>query len=62
MTKPMSLFIEQTWFLWWIVAVVFILRWFHVSSQDVDATGKNLPIAVSRHEEPDARSQIPSRA
>jgi hypothetical protein len=25
-------FMEETWFVWWIIAVVVILRWFHLSS------------------------------
>jgi hypothetical protein len=25
-------FIEKTWFLWWMLAVVVILRWFYVLS------------------------------
>ena len=25
----MILFLEKTWFLWWIFAVAAILRWFH---------------------------------
>lgn len=27
-------FFEKTWFLWWIFAVVVILRWFHTQSAD----------------------------
>ncbi|HZW92403.1 MAG TPA: hypothetical protein VFF64_05470 [Candidatus Eremiobacteraceae bacterium] len=23
-------FVEKTWFVWWIVAIVFTTRWFHV--------------------------------
>ncbi len=26
----MILFVEKTWFLWWIVSIVFAVRWFHV--------------------------------
>jgi hypothetical protein len=25
-------FLAKTWFVWWMLAVVFILRWFHVLS------------------------------
>ncbi len=25
-------FIERTWFLWWILAILVILRWFHLFS------------------------------
>jgi hypothetical protein len=28
------LFLQKTWFLWWILATVFILRWFHLFSSD----------------------------
>jgi hypothetical protein len=26
----MAAFFEQTWFLWWIVTIALIVRWFHV--------------------------------
>jgi hypothetical protein len=28
MTEFVS-FLEKTWFLWWIAAIICILRWFH---------------------------------
>jgi hypothetical protein len=28
----MILFLQHAWFLWWALAVVVILRWFHVMS------------------------------
>jgi len=27
----MVFFFEQTWFLWWIAAIVIILRWHHLA-------------------------------
>ncbi len=27
-------FIEQTWYLWWIGAIVILLRWFHLFVSD----------------------------
>jgi hypothetical protein len=32
-------FIEKTWFLWWIVATLVILRWFHLLSSKMFALG-----------------------
>jgi hypothetical protein len=58
----MTLFIEKTWFLWWIFAVVFILRWFHVSSVDIDAEDESPPIASSKNEAEGVRNQFASRA
>ena len=29
-TKLMAEFFSRTWFVWWIVAVVVMLRWLHV--------------------------------
>ncbi len=29
-------FIEKTWFLWWILATLVILRWFHLFSSHTD--------------------------
>jgi hypothetical protein len=30
----MIAFLEKTWLLWWMFAVVVIVRWFHVLSAD----------------------------
>lgn len=30
-------FIQKTWFLWWILATLVILRWFQVFSSRADA-------------------------
>jgi membrane-anchored glycerophosphoryl diester phosphodiesterase (GDPDase) len=27
------LFIEKTWFLWWMLAIILALRWFHLSTR-----------------------------
>jgi hypothetical protein len=32
----MIAFIERTWFFWWMVAVLVILRWFHLFSSETD--------------------------
>jgi hypothetical protein len=32
-------FIEKTWFLWWIVATLFVLRWFHLFAFRTDDEG-----------------------
>jgi len=29
----MHAFLEATWFLWWILTVIGVLRWFHNASQ-----------------------------
>lgn len=34
----MAQFFENTWFVWWVVAIVVVLRWMHVVSlQDATA-------------------------
>jgi hypothetical protein len=58
----MTLFIEKTWFLWWMFAVVLILRWFHVSALDIDAEEESRPIASSKDETQDVHNQLASRA
>lgn len=30
-------FIEKTWFLWWILATLIILRWFHRFSSSAES-------------------------
>jgi hypothetical protein len=58
----MTLFIEETWFLWWLFAVVLILRWFHITSMDTDAEGEKRPIASSKGETSGIHNQLASRA
>jgi hypothetical protein len=58
----MTLFIEKTWYLWWMFAVVLILRWFHVSAVNIDVEEENRPIATSQDETQDAHNQLTSRA
>jgi len=36
-------FIQKTWFLWWILATLFILRWFHLFSSDPDEGSLEVP-------------------
>jgi len=38
----MVAFLVQTWLLWWFIAVVAILRWFHVVS--ADKTWEEIPL------------------
>jgi hypothetical protein len=47
--NTMILFIAKTWFLWWIFAVVFIVRWFHVVS--ARATTENFNTVASDREQ-----------
>lgn len=42
----MILLIEKTWFLWWIVATLLALRWFHLSAR----TKMEAPDAVASEE------------
>jgi hypothetical protein len=32
-------FLAETWFLWWMFAVLFILRWVHVLSANSESDG-----------------------
>jgi len=47
----MTSFFEQTWFLWWIAAIVIILRWHHLAlngpSDDSPTLGSGHQIAHS---------------
>ncbi len=52
----MILFIQRTWFMWWILATVVILRWFHLFSHGTDESGLELP-ELGEGETP--RHQIP---
>jgi hypothetical protein len=33
-------FFEQTWLLWWVIAVIAILRWFHLLSKGTELDGE----------------------
>jgi hypothetical protein len=41
----MLVFIERTWLVWWMLAVLFILRWFRVFSADSGAESLNPPVS-----------------
>jgi hypothetical protein len=49
-------FIEKIWFLWWMVAIVFILRWFCLFSSKADEDRD----ATASAEEKAAAGQFPS--
>jgi hypothetical protein len=36
-------FIQRTWFVWWILATVFIVRWFHLFSYRTNENALELP-------------------
>jgi hypothetical protein len=37
--RPVILFLQKTWFMWWILATLVILRWFHLFSSCADDEG-----------------------
>ena len=39
----MIVFIQRTWFVWWILATVIILRWFHLFSYRTDESAFEMP-------------------
>ena len=46
----MILFIEKTWLLWWMLATILTLRWFHLSIR----TKMEAPDAASEEKEQEA--------
>ncbi len=42
----MATFFANTWFLWWMVAVVIVVRWFHVAAVD-EIEEQQLPARAS---------------
>jgi hypothetical protein len=55
----MIVFIQKTWFLWWVLATLVILRWFHLFSSRTDEWA--FEAADSGEEEvATASNQIPS--
>jgi hypothetical protein len=51
-------FLEKTWFLWWILATLAILRWFHVFSSRTDDSAIEVP--ASEEQGSTASDRIPS--
>jgi hypothetical protein len=50
-------FLENTWLLWWLIAIVVIIRWFHLSVQVSEESDESVVA-------PDARptlSPVPRR-
>lgn len=39
----MILFIEKTWFLWWMLAIIIAVRWFQLLSVSVKLEGPDTP-------------------
>lgn len=52
----MILFIQKTWFMWWMLMTVFILRWFHLLSYRTNESALELP---DLDEEETPHHQIP---
>jgi hypothetical protein len=57
----MILFLEKTWPLWWMFAVVVILRWFHVLSANSDSHTDD-PVKYDQGESNVMSGRIASRA
>jgi len=47
----MILFIEKTWFLWWMLAIVVAARWFHLLSAGARMEGPGARAAEEAEEE-----------
>jgi hypothetical protein len=51
-------FFQKTWFLWWILATLIILRWFHLFSSsaetglDTAASDEEQAVAIASHPHP----------
>jgi hypothetical protein len=52
-------FMEKTWFWWWILATLVILRWFHLFLSHTDDSAIEVP-ASSEEQGCTASDQIPS--
>jgi hypothetical protein len=53
-------FIEKTWFVWWILAILFILRWFNVFLSDADEEIAFEAVEPAKGKSAGASKQIPS--
>jgi hypothetical protein len=57
----MILFLEKTWPLWWMFAIVVILRWFHVLSAN-SGSHTDDPVKCDQGESNVMSGRIASRA
>jgi hypothetical protein len=53
-------FIQKTWFLWWILATLFSLRWFHLVSVRPDDEGAFEAADSAKEKASTGSKQIPS--
>lgn len=49
--NTMILFVAKTWFLWWMFATVFIVRWFHMVSAHPTAEDFSTPASDRKQAE-----------
>jgi hypothetical protein len=38
-------FMEKTWFMWWMFAIVVIVRWFHALPWDTESEALQSPVS-----------------
>ena len=55
----MIVFLQKTWFLWWIAASLFILRWFHLFAFRTDERAFDEP-GSAKPKSSTGSNQIPS--
>jgi hypothetical protein len=53
-------FIQKTWFLWWTLAVLFILRWFQLFSPRTDDEATFRAADSAKEKASTGSKQIPS--
>ena len=56
---PLANFFANTWFVWWIVAVVVILRWMHVVSPQVEGEESEEEMSFETFSSDQFRSSLP---
>jgi hypothetical protein len=53
-------FIQKTWFLWWILATLVILRWFHLLASRTGGKGASETADSVKEKAATGSKQIPS--
>jgi hypothetical protein len=43
-------FMEKTWLMWWMLAVIVIVRWFHLLQATADVEGSDVPCPAPQGE------------
>lgn len=51
-------FMEKTWLLWWMLAIVVVMRWFHLLQTTAKSEGFDAPAPVPQESRSNSGSEV----